>query len=113
MASSLQARTRALDPLWAADHLEGPSKQREGTRMSRLQARDEGQPFTAVLCDANHGDALVHVTAATPEEAAEKALRSFLDGNVKPELHTTYREYHLAWIDHLFRGRLEDLSPRA
>ena len=81
--------------------------------MSGLQAQNEAQPFTAVLCDANHGDALVHVTAATPEEAAEKALRSFLDGHVKPELHTTYREYHLAWVDHLFRGRLEDLSPGA
>ena len=80
--------------------------------MSRLPMSEGGQPFTAILCDANRGDALVHVTAATPEEAAEKALRSFLDRNVRPELHTTYREYNLAWVDHLFRGRLEDLSRR-
>ena len=80
--------------------------------MSRLPISGGGEPFTAILCDANRGDALVHVTAATPEEAAEKALRSFLDRNVRPELHTTYREYNLAWVDHLFRGRLEDLSRR-
>jgi hypothetical protein len=77
--------------------------------MSRSPMPDGGQPFTAILCDANRGDALIHVSARTPEEAAEKALRSFLDRNVKPELHTTYREYNLAWVDHLFRGRLEDL----
>jgi hypothetical protein len=69
-------------------------------------------PSPPSLRDANRCDALIHVSAATPEEAAEKALRSFLDGNVKPELHATYREYNLAWVDHLFRGRLEDLSPR-
>ena len=80
--------------------------------MSRSPMPDGGQPFTAILCDANRGDALIHVSARTPEEAAEKALRSFLDRNVKPELHTTYREYNLAWVDHLFRDRLEDMSGR-
>ena len=80
--------------------------------MSRSPARNEGYAFTAILYDVNRGDELIHVTAATPEEAGKKALQNFLDVNVRPELHTTYRTYNLAWVDHLFRGQLEDLRDR-
>jgi hypothetical protein len=78
--------------------------------MSKSPARNDGYAYTAILCDVNRPDEVVHVTAASPEEAGEKALQSFLDVNVKPELHNTYRTYNLAWVDHLFRGQLEDLA---
>jgi hypothetical protein len=77
--------------------------------MSQPSTPNDAEPFTAILYDVNHGEKLVHVIAVTPEEAAEKALQSFLDVKVKPELHNTYRNYNLAWVDHLFRGQLEDL----
>jgi hypothetical protein len=77
--------------------------------MLQSQTPNDGESFTAILFDVNHGEKLIHVTAVTPEEAAEKALQSFLDVKVKPELHNTYRKYNLAWVDHLFRGQLEDL----
>jgi hypothetical protein len=84
--------------------------------MLKSSTPSDSESFTAILYDVNDGDEIIHVTAGTPEEAIEKALQSFLDVKVKPELHTTYREYHLAWVDHLFRGKLEDLAlatPRA
>jgi hypothetical protein len=77
--------------------------------MSQPSTPNDGESFTAILYDVDDGEKLIHVTAVTPEEAAEKALQNFLDFKVKPELHNTYRKYNLAWVDHLFRGQLEDL----
>ena len=78
--------------------------------MSQPPTPSDGESFMAILYDVNHGEELIYVTAVTPEEAVKKALQSFLDVKVKPELHDTYREYNLAWVDHLFRGQLEDLA---
>jgi hypothetical protein len=77
--------------------------------MSQPSTLNDGTSFTAILYDLDEDEKLIHVTAVTPEEAAAKALQSFLDVKVKPELHNTYRKYNLAWVNHLFRGQLEDL----